>query len=197
MSHGHHGHGEAAAAPTPQYDPAHPDQFPGSTFAANVPDGAPCDIAGRTTYPDSRGGCRYACLENYLNDRAIFPNGPPADACHKYLTWGTIAAFGATPGGEVYNSISYNTGAARLMAGIGYGANVVEPQICHVLGSPHNALLMADTFALAGPGEDGSPAVEMDDALIAYWKQHSPPGKPYYPRAQFFVATDPPKPLGT
>lgn len=190
----HHTH---ASAPAPTYDPAHPDQFPGSTFAPLVPDGAPTNVPGYTTSPDSRGGCGYSAYESYLHDTSIFPGGPPADACRKFLTYGTIAAFGLTKGSAEYNSIDYNCGSARLLAGLGYGANDVEPQLCHVLGSPHNALIMSDCMAFPGPGADGTPAVELNDAMIAYWKQHSFPGKPYYPRSPFANATQPPKPLGT
>lgn len=191
----HHPHADHSQQSKP--DPNHPDQFPGSTFAPNVTDGAPTTVAGRVTAPDERGGCRYTATEDYYNDKGVFPHGPPADACHKFLTHGTIAAFEIPEGTAQFNSIDWNTGSALLFSGIGYGANSVEPQIAHVLGSPHNALLMSDCMAFPGPGKDGTPAVEVNDALIAYWKQHSPAGKPYYPRTPFAVATDKPKPLGT
>ena len=169
-------------------DPAHPDQFPGSSFAPLVPEGAPTDVAGYVTVPDARGGARYTASENYFNDKAAFPHGPPADACRKFGTYGSIAAFGLT--GQTKDSVNFNCGAANLFAGAGYGADRLTPQLGHVLGSPHNAQIMSDTLFFAGPGEDGTPAVEVADAVAAWRAAGS------YPRTPFANATDAPVPIG-
>jgi hypothetical protein len=189
-------HGQQPPAKPAKPDPNHPDQFPGSTFAPNVPDGPPSDVAGYVTAPDSRGGARYTATENYYNDKSIFPKGPPADACRKFITERTAAVFPLAQG--TIDSIMYNTAKANLAAGLpgGQGASAPEPSMCDVLGSPHNALHMADTMAFRGTGRDGTPPIEVNDTLIAYWKEHSFPGKPYYPRTPFAVANDAPEKLG-
>ena len=170
-------------------DPAHPDQFPGSTFAPNVPDGPTTNVTGYVTAPDARGGCRYTLYEAYLNDRTLFPNGPPKDACRKFCTYGTIAAFNLQQGSEQFNSIDYNCGKANFMCGLlTIDAFTAPPMMCDTVES-HGEKHMADCMAFRGPGEDGTPAMEITPSLIAHWKASSPPGKPYYPVAPFYTAT--------
>ena len=98
----------------PPYDPLNPDKFPGSTFAPLVPEGPPTDVPGYVTAPDAHGACRYEAFEEYVNDKALFPHGAPADACHKFITEGTIDAFGAVD--LVRNSILFNTGTISCPA---------------------------------------------------------------------------------
>jgi hypothetical protein len=169
-------------------DPNHPEAFPGSTFAPVVPDGKQAHVAGYVTEPDAHGAARYSAVEDYYNDRSVFPHGPPADACHKFISEGSLAAFHVSV--DQAAQISFNTGSATLFAGIGYGADRLTAQYCHLLGSPHNAKILSDTLAFAGTGKDGTPAVEPAEA-VAEWRKTG-----WHPRTPFANATDAPAPIG-
>jgi hypothetical protein len=179
----------------PSYDPLNPDKFPGSTFGPLVPEGPPTDTPGYVTAPDSRGSCRYDALEEYLNDKTLFPHGAPSDACHKFVTENTLSAFSCDKGQS--DSILFNTHKALLFVGIGYGADAIIPQLCSVIGSPHNAQIISDAKAFSATGRDGTPAMTVEAAVAAWRKAAQDTGKPYYPRTPFADATDPPKQLGT
>ncbi len=169
-------------------DPNHPELLDGSTFATVVPDGPATDVPGYVTAPDEHGAARYSAVENYYNDRSVFPSGPPADANHKFISEGSVDKFGLT--GQQAAMVTFNTGAATLFAGIGYGADRTTEQYCHLLGSPHNAKILSDTYAFAGTGKDGTPAVE-PEVVVQIWRRTG-----WYPRTPFANATDAPAPLG-
>jgi hypothetical protein len=177
-------------------DVNHPEAFEGSSFAPNTPDGPTSDIPGFVTAPDANGASRRTLCEARLNNKKLFPKGPPADACRKFIAESAVEKFPLAK--SQIDSIQVNCGAANMFLGMKAPNEPpsLESALAHTLES-RGRKIIPDARALRGTGEDGTPPADIDEAMIAFWDSLSTPGKPYYVRTPFAEATDPPRPLGT
>ncbi len=135
-------------------------------------------VSGQTY--DQYGAEPKAASEAYFAKH--FPTTRPADLCQKFITHSTLDRV-TDP--LIKACIIDNTSAARLFSGMGYGFGKADGQPAHNVDPVSQSLgkfVLPDSLCYAGPGYNGDPAQEIDDALIAKWEALCEPGKPWYPK---------------